>query len=59
MDLRDLVKYMDLKEFAPGAVFDEFFEDRIWTILSKNTNKMCTQNSDKQKTMGTKILLNC
>ena len=30
---------MDLNEFTPGAVFDECFEDRIWTILSENTNK--------------------
>ena len=30
---------MDLNEFTPGAVFDEFFEDRMWTILSENTNK--------------------
>ena len=30
---------MDLNEYTPGAVFDEFFEDRIWTVLSKNTNK--------------------
>ena len=31
--------YMDLNEFTPGAVFDEFFEYRMWTILSENTNK--------------------
>ena len=30
---------MDLNEFTPGAVFDEFFEDRMWRILSQNTNK--------------------
>ena len=30
---------MDLNEFTPGAVFDEVFEDRMWTIFSKNTNK--------------------
>ena len=30
---------MDLNEFTPGAVFDEFFGDRMWTILSENTNK--------------------
>ena len=30
---------MDLNEFTPGAVFDEFFEDRMLTILSGNTNK--------------------
>ena len=31
--------HMDLNEYTPGAVFDEFFEDRMWTILSENTNK--------------------
>ena len=30
--------YMDLNEFTSGAVFAEFFEDRMWTILSENTN---------------------
>ena len=31
---------MDLNEYTPGAVFDEFVEDRkMWTILSENTNK--------------------
>ena len=31
--------YMDLNEDTSGAVLDEFFEDRMWTILSENTNK--------------------
>ena len=31
--------YMNLNKYTPGAVFDEFFEDRMWTILSENTNK--------------------
>ena len=30
---------MDLNEFTPGTVFNEFFEDRMWTILSENINK--------------------
>ena len=30
--------YMNLNKYTPGAVFDEFFEDRMWTILSENTN---------------------
>ena len=35
IDLRDLVKTTwIINEFTPGAVFDEFFEDRMWTILS-------------------------
>ena len=50
---------MDLNEYTLGAVFDEFFEDRMWTILSEILINMFMQNSDKQKTMGTKILLNC
>ena len=37
---------------TPGAVFDEFFEDRMWTILSENTNKYvhtkCRQAKDKR-----------
>ena len=30
---------MNLNKYTPGAVFDEFFEYRMWTILSENTNK--------------------
>ena len=30
---------MNLNKYTLGAVFDEFFEDRMWTILSENTNK--------------------
>ena len=30
---------MNLNKYTPGTVFDEFFEDRMWTILSENTNK--------------------
>ena len=52
--------YMDLNEFTPGAVFDEFFEDRnVDNSELKILINMFIQNSDKQKTMGTKILLNC
>ena len=51
--------YMNLNKYTLGAVFDEFFEDRMWTILSENTNKYVHTKSDKQKTMGTRILLNC
>ena len=25
--------------YTPGAVFDELFEDRMWTILSENAKK--------------------
>ena len=31
--------YLNLNKYTQGAVFDEFFEDRMWTILSENTNK--------------------
>ena len=31
--------YIDLNENTPDAVFDGLFEDRMWTILSENTNK--------------------
>ena len=31
--------YLNLNNYTPGAVCDEFFEDRMWTILSENTNK--------------------
>ena len=56
---RSCCNYLNLNNYTPGAVFDEFFEGKMWTILSENTNNMFMQNSDKQKTMGTKILLNC
>ena len=33
IDLKGLCqKYMNLNNYTPGAVFDEFFEDRMWTI---------------------------
>ena len=31
--------YLNLSNYTPGAVFDEFFEGKMWTILSENTNK--------------------
>ena len=41
---------MDLNEFTTGAVFEEFFEDRMWTILNENSNKYvhakCRQAKD-------------
>ena len=51
--------YLNLNNYTPGAVFDEFFEAKMWTILNKILINMLMQNSDKQKTKGTKILLNC
>ena len=31
--------YLNLNNYTPGAVFDEFLESKMWTILSKNTKK--------------------
>ena len=46
--------YMDLNEYTPGAVFDEFFEDRMWTILSENTNKYVYAKLRQAKDNGDK-----
>ena len=46
--------YMDLNEFTPGAVFDVFFEDRKWTILSENTNKYVYAKLRQAKDNGDK-----
>ena len=46
--------YMDLNEYTPGAVFDEFFEDRMWTILSENTNKYVHTKFRQAKDNGDK-----
>ena len=51
--------YLNLNNYTPGAVFDEFFEGKMWTRLSEILINMFMQNSDKQKTKGTMILLNC
>ena len=45
---------MDLNEFTPGAVFDEFFEDRMGTILSENTNKYVHTKLRQAKDNGDK-----
>ena len=45
---------MDLNENTPGEVFDEFFEDRMWTILSKNTNKYVHAKLKQAKDNGEK-----
>ena len=31
--------YLNLNNYTPGEGFDEFFEGKMWTILSENTNK--------------------
>ena len=46
--------YMDLNEFTLGAIFDEFFEDRMWTILSENTNKYVHAKLRQAKDNGDK-----
>ena len=46
--------YIDLNEYTPGAVFEEFCEDRMWTILSKNTNKCVHAKCRQAKDNGDK-----
>ena len=46
--------YMDLNEFTPGTAFDELFEDRMWTILSENTNKYVHAKLRQSKDKGHK-----
>ena len=46
--------YMNLNKYTPGAVFDEFFEDRMWTILSENTNKYVHAKLRQAKDNGDK-----
>ena len=43
--------YMDLNEFTPGAVFDEFLKIECGQYWVKRLINMFMQNSDKQKTM--------
>ena len=31
--------YLNFNNYTPGAVFYEFYEGKMWTILSENTNK--------------------
>ena len=45
---------MNLNKYTPGAVFDEFLEDRMWTILSKNTNKYVHAKLRQAKDNGDK-----
>ena len=46
--------YLNLNKYTPGAVFDEFFEDRMWTILSENTNKYVHAKLRQAKNKGDK-----
>ena len=46
--------YLNLNKYTPGAVFDEFFEGKMWTILSKNTNKYVHAKLRQTKDKGDK-----
>ena len=45
--------YLNLNNYTPGAVFDEFFEGKMWTILSENTNKYVHAKLRQAKDKGT------
>ena len=46
--------YLNLNNYTPGAVFDEFFEGKMWTILSENTNKYVHAKLRQAKDKGDK-----
>ena len=46
--------YLNLNKYTPGAVFDEFFEGKMWTILSENTNKYVHAKLREAKDKGDK-----
>ena len=46
--------YLNLNNYTPGAVFDEFFEGKMWTILSENTNKYVHAKLRPSKDKGDK-----
>ena len=48
--------YLNLNNYTPGAVFDEFFEGKMWTILSENTNKYVHAKLRQAKDNGDKDL---
>ena len=45
---------MNLNKYTPGAVFDDFFEDRMWKILRENTNKYVNTKLNQAKDNGDK-----
>ena len=49
--------YLNLNNYTPGAVFDEFFEGKMWTILSENTNKYVHAKLREAKDKGDKDLI--
>ena len=46
--------YLNLNNYTPGAIFDEFFEGKMWTILSENTNKYVHTKLRQAKDKGDK-----
>ena len=46
--------YLNLNNYTPGGVFDEFFEGKMWTILSENTNKYVHAKLRQAKDKGDK-----
>ena len=46
--------YLNLNNYTPGAIFDEFFEGKMWTILSENTNKYVHAKLRQAKDKGDK-----
>ena len=46
--------YLNLNNYTPGAVFDEFFEGKMWTILSENINKYVHAKLRQAKDKGDK-----
>ena len=46
--------YLNLNKYTPGTVFDEFLEDRMWAILSENTNKYVHAKLRQAKDKGDK-----
>ena len=46
--------YLNLNNYTPGAVFDEFLEGKMWTILSENTNKYVHTKLRQAKDKGNK-----
>ena len=46
--------YLNLNNYTPSAVFNEFFEGKMWTILSENTNKYVHAKLRQAKDKGGK-----
>ena len=46
--------YLNLNNYTSGVVFDEFFEGKMWTILSENTNKYVHAKLRQAKDKGYK-----